>query len=100
MRGVVCECLTSFVNWAEVGHALVRFLGQKGMVTIVLFFVEKGLFFVETFEEASSLQELRFLKVKGGYTIHLRRWSPRVNTEVLGKFREGWIELRGLPFHL
>ncbi|RVW66713.1 hypothetical protein CK203_065740 [Vitis vinifera] len=48
--------------------------------------------------EASK--ELRFLKVKGGYTIHLRRWSPRVNTEVLGKFREGWIELRGLPFHL
>ena len=100
MRGVVYECLASFVKWAEVGHALVRFLGQKGMVTIVLFFVEKGLFFVETFEEASSLQELRFLKVKGGYTIHLRRWSPRVNTEVLGKFREGWIELRGLPFHL
>ncbi|RVW86220.1 hypothetical protein CK203_046053 [Vitis vinifera] len=22
------------------------------------------------------------------------------NTKVLGKFREGWIELQGLPFHL
>ncbi|WJZ92686.1 hypothetical protein VitviT2T_011669 [Vitis vinifera] len=55
---------------------------------------------LETVKEASSLQELRFLKVKGGYTVHLRRWSPRVNKEVLGKFRGGWIELRGLPFHL
>ena len=100
MRGVVYECLASFVKWAEVGHALVRFLGQKGVVTIVPFFFGKGLFFVETVKEAFSLQELRFLKVKGGYTVHLRRWSPRVNTEVLGKFRGGWIELRGLPFHL
>ena len=56
------------------------------MVTIVPFFVGEGLFFVETVEEASSLQELRFLKVKGGYTVHLRRWLPRVNTEV-GKLR-------------
>ena len=56
------------------------------MVTIVHFFVGKGLFFVETVEEASSLQELRFLKVKGGYTVHLRRWSLRVNIEV-GKLR-------------
>ncbi|RVX16154.1 hypothetical protein CK203_014514 [Vitis vinifera] len=46
------------------------------------------------------VEELRFLKVKGGYTIQLRRWSPRENTEVLGKFRGGWIELQGLPFHL
>lgn len=30
----------------------------------------------------------------------MRRWSPREKTEVLGKFRRGWIDLRGLPFHL
>ena len=30
----------------------------------------------------------------------LRKWSPRENTMVLGKFRRGWLELRGLPFHL
>ena len=70
------------------------------MVTIVPFSSGKGLFFVETIEEAFSLQELRFLKVKGGYTTHLRRWSPRENSKVEGKFKEGWIQLRGLPFHL
>ena len=30
----------------------------------------------------------------------MRRWSPRENSEVVGKFRGGWIKLRGLPFHL
>ena len=96
---MVCECPASFVNWAEVGRALAKFLGQKGMVTIVHFSVGKGLFFVETLEEVFFLQELRFLKIKGGYTTHLRRWSPRENSEVVGNFRGGWIELRGLLFH-
>lgn len=36
----------------------------------------------------------------GGGSIFLRRWSPRENTVVLRNFRKGWIELRGLPFHL
>ena len=70
------------------------------MVTIVSFSGGKGLFFVETIEEAFSLQDLRFLKIKGGYTAHLRRWPPRENSEIVGKFRGGWIELWGLPFHL
>ena len=99
-RAVVCECPTDFDNWAEVGRALVKRLGQKGVVTIVSFSGGKGLFFVETIEETFSLQELRFLKIKGGYTTHLRRWLLRENSEVVGKFRGGWIELRGLPFHL
>ena len=30
----------------------------------------------------------------------MRRWSPRENSKVEGKFKEGWIQLRGLPFHL
>ncbi|KAJ9685011.1 hypothetical protein PVL29_017154 [Vitis rotundifolia] len=99
VRAMVCECPASFVNWAKVDRALAKFLGQKGMVTIVPFSIGKCLFFVETLEEAFSLQELRFLKVKGGYTVHLRRWSPKENSEVMGKLRGGWIELRGLPFH-
>ena len=33
-------------------------------------------------------------------SIILRRWSPRENTVVFGKFRRGWLELRGLSFHL
>ena len=30
----------------------------------------------------------------------MRRWSPKENSEIERKFRGGWIELRGLPFHL
>ena len=33
-------------------------------------------------------------------SIILRRWSPRENTVVFGKFRRDWLELKGLPFHL
>ena len=100
MRAMVCECPISFVDWAKVARALARFLGQKGVVTIVPFSIGKGLFFVDIVEKASFLQELRFFLVKGRYTVQLRWWSPRENTEVLWKFRGGWIELQGLPFHL
>ena len=34
-----------------------------------------------------------------GAEIILRKWSPRENS-IGGKFRRGWLELRGLPFHL
>ena len=88
-RAVVCKCTIDCDNWVEVGCALMRRLGQKGVVTIVPFSDRKGLFFVETIEEALSLQDLRFLKIKGGYTIQLRRSSPRENSEVMGKFRGG-----------
>ncbi|RVW16838.1 hypothetical protein CK203_098160 [Vitis vinifera] len=54
-------------------EALFQLGGQKGVVTIVPF---------------------------SGGKVQLRRWLPRENLEVVGKFRGGWIELRGLPFHL
>ncbi|KAJ9701098.1 hypothetical protein PVL29_006446 [Vitis rotundifolia] len=99
-RPMVCECHADFVNWAEVGRAMAKRLGHKGVVTIVPFFGGKGLFFVETIEEAFLLHDLRFIRIKGGLTVVLRRWTPKENSEVEGKFRGGWIELRGLPFHL
>ena len=37
--------------------------------------------------------------MRGG-SIFLRRWLLRENTVVFGKFRRGWLELKGLPFHL
>ncbi|RVW77725.1 hypothetical protein CK203_050335 [Vitis vinifera] len=37
---------------------------------------------------------------EGGLTILLRMWSPKENSKVVGKFKRGWIELWGLPFHL
>ena len=99
-RAVVCECHANFVNWAEVGCALAKRLGHKGVVTIVPFSGGKGLFFVETIKKAFSLHDLRFIRIKGGLTILLRMWSPKENSKVVGKFKRGWIELWGLPFHL
>ncbi|KAJ9688892.1 hypothetical protein PVL29_014509 [Vitis rotundifolia] len=89
-------------RWARavVGRAVARKLGKKGVVTIVPFSSGKGVFFVETTEEALFLQDLRNLRVEGRNTVQLRRWSPKENSEIKGKFRGGWIELRGLPFHL
>ena len=99
-RAVVCECHLSLVNWVKVDRAMAKRLGHKGVVTIVPFSGGKGIFFVETIEEALSLHNLKFIRIKGGLTVLLRRWSPKKNLVVEGKFRGGWIELRGLPFHL
>ena len=96
----MCECHVGSVNWTEVGRALAKRLGHKGVVTIVPFSDGKGLFLLETIEEALSLHDLRFIRIKGGLIVLLRRWSPKENSVIEGKFREGWIELWGLPFHL
>ncbi|RVX00233.1 hypothetical protein CK203_026687 [Vitis vinifera] len=82
------------------GLVPVRSLGKKGVVTIVPISGGKGVFFVETTKEAFFLQDLRNLRVEGRNTVQLRRWSPKENSEIEGKFRGGWIELWGLPFHL
>ncbi|KAJ9685132.1 hypothetical protein PVL29_017244 [Vitis rotundifolia] len=99
-RAVVCECVEDSVNWDEVGRVVARKLRKKGVVTIVPFSDGKGVFFVETTEEALFLQDLRNLQVEGRNSVQMRRWSPKENAEIEGKFRGGWIELRGLPFHL
>ena len=49
--------------------------------------------------------ELSGFKIKGALTVRgeiiaLRKWLPKENSVVNGKFRRGWLELRGLPFHL
>ena len=96
----MCECNADSVKWVEVGRVVARSLRKKGVATIVQFLGQKGVFFVEKIEEALFLQDLRVIKIEGGNSIQLRRWSPKENSEVEGKFRGGWIELRGLPFHL
>ena len=60
---VVCECNADSVKWVEVGQAMARRLGKKGVATSVPFSSGKGLFFVETIEEAFFLQDLRILKI-------------------------------------
>lgn len=50
-------------------------------------------------ENVKWLQKQGRLIANGGF-VSPRRWSLRENAVVLRKFRRGWIELRGLPFHL
>ena len=78
-RAVVCECIKDRVNWVEVGRVVARKLGKKGVVTIVPFSGGKGVFFVETTEEALFLQDLRKLRVEGRISVQMRRWSPKEN---------------------
>lgn len=63
------------------------------MVSINPFIAHKGYFFVDSIERVEWIQEQDRLVVKGGLAYLLRRWSPRENIVVLGKFKRGWIEL-------
>ena len=67
----MCERNDDSVKWVEVGRAVARSLGKKGVVTIVPISGGKGVFFVETTKEALSLQ--RNLRVEGRNTVQLRR---------------------------
>ncbi|KAJ9701248.1 hypothetical protein PVL29_006548 [Vitis rotundifolia] len=87
-------------RWARAVVLVARKLRKKGVVTIVPFSDGKGVFFVETAEEALFFQYLRNLQVEGRNSVRMKRWSPKENAEIEGKFKGGWIELRGLPFHL
>ncbi|RVW76917.1 hypothetical protein CK203_051555 [Vitis vinifera] len=98
-RAVVCEGKGKIRDWCEVGKAIARRVGMKGMVSVTPISAYKGCFFVETARKAQWFQ------VRGSFTMRgevfaLRRWSPEENSVVRGKFRRGWLELRGLPFHL
>ncbi|RVX09326.1 LINE-1 retrotransposable element ORF2 protein [Vitis vinifera] len=56
-------------------------------------------------ENGQELWKAQWIQERGSFTVRgevfaLRRWSPKENSVVNGKFRRGWLELRGLPFHL
>ena len=86
---MVCDCSADCGKWVEVGRAVARSLGKKGMATIVPISGGKKVFFVETIEEVLFLQDLRILRVEGRITVQLRRWSPKENSKIEGKFRGG-----------
>ena len=98
-RAVICECKEKVQDWTDEGKAIARLLGVKGMVSINPISAFKGCFFVSTAGRAKWFQEQERLLVKGRLVL-LRRWSPRENMFIPGKFRRGWLVLKGLPFHL
>ncbi|KAJ9685290.1 hypothetical protein PVL29_017350 [Vitis rotundifolia] len=98
-KAVICECKEKVQDWAYVGKAVARLMGMKGMVSITPISAFKGCFFVDSARSAKWLHEQGRLLVRER-SYFMRRWSPRENTVVFGKFRRGWLELKGLPFHL
>lgn len=86
-----CECPCSIVDWAKAGHTIARLLDQRGKVSISPFTKKKGIFFVEKVEEALFLPDLGAIKAKGGPSAMLKKWSPRENSVVLGKFKRWWV---------
>ncbi|KAJ9705450.1 hypothetical protein PVL29_003472 [Vitis rotundifolia] len=74
-------------------------MGTRGMVSVTPISAYKGFFFVDSARRAEWFQERGRISVRG-WSILLRRWSPSENKFVFGKFRRGWLELKGLPFHL
>ncbi|KAJ9701068.1 hypothetical protein PVL29_006426 [Vitis rotundifolia] len=83
-RAVICESQEKVQDWTHEGRAIARMMGMKGMVST---------------RRAEMVHDQGRLLVKGR-TILLRKWSPKENMVVQGKFRRGWLVLKGLPFHL
>ncbi|RVW97691.1 hypothetical protein CK203_028108 [Vitis vinifera] len=89
----------TWVPYIDLSRSVVaRKLGKKGVVTIVPFSGGKGAFFFETTEEALFLQDLRNLRVKGRISVQMRRWSPKENAEIEGKFRGAGSNYGGCHF--
>ncbi|RVW38709.1 hypothetical protein CK203_077488 [Vitis vinifera] len=98
-RAVICESQEKVQDWTHEGRAIARMMGMKGMVSINPISAFKGCFFVSSTRRAERVHDQGRLSVKGR-TILLRKWSPKENMVVQGKFRRGWLVLKGLPFHL
>ena len=98
-RAVICECKEKVQDWTHEGKAIARMMGTKGTVSVTPISPFKGCFFVDSARRAEWFQEQGRLLVRGR-SILLKRWSPSENMVVFGKFKRGWLELKGLPFHL
>ncbi|KAL6327515.1 hypothetical protein AAG906_021600 [Vitis piasezkii] len=98
-RAVICESKGKVLDWFNIGKAIARMMGTKGMVSVTPISDYKGCFFVDSARRANWFQDQGSLTVREG-VVALRRWSPKEDSIVFGNFRRGWLELRGLPFHL
>ena len=99
VRAVICESKGKVLDWFDVGKSIARMMGMKEIVSVTPISDYKGCFFVDSARKAHWFQYQESLTVRGG-AVALRRWSPKENSVVFGKFRKGWLELRRLPFHL
>ncbi|KAL6327509.1 hypothetical protein AAG906_021591 [Vitis piasezkii] len=94
-RAVICESKGKILDWFDVGKVIARMMGTKGMVSVTPISEYKGCFFVDSARRAMWFQDQGSLIVRGG-VVALRRWSPKENSVVGGKFRRGNSEARRL----
>ena len=99
VRAVIYESKEKVQDWVHVGKAIAGMMSTKGMVSVTPISAYKGCFFVDSARRVEWFQEQGSLLMRGR-SIFLRRWLQRENTVVFGKFSRGWLELKGLPFHL
>ncbi|RVW15776.1 hypothetical protein CK203_105554 [Vitis vinifera] len=85
-RAVICESKGKILDWFDVGKVIARMMGTKGMVSVTPISEYKGCFFVDSARRAMWFQDQGSLTVRGG-VVALRRWSPKENSVVGGKFR-------------
>ncbi|RVW97041.1 hypothetical protein CK203_032335 [Vitis vinifera] len=88
-RAVICESKGKILDWFDVGKVIARMMGTKGMVSVTPISEYKGCFFVDSARRAMWFQDQGSLTVRGG-VVALRRWSPKENSIVGGKFRRKW----------
>ncbi|RVX07804.1 hypothetical protein CK203_021835 [Vitis vinifera] len=92
----------------EVRGPTLRWLQRKEQGMVQGCQLENGQerWFVKAKEKyETGVRKAQWFQERGSFTVRgevfaLRRWSPEENSVVRGKFRRGWLELRGLPFHL
>ena len=65
-RVVVCERKGKIRDWCDVGKAIARRMGMKGMVSVTLISDYKGCFFVDSARRAHWFQDQGSLTVRGG----------------------------------
>lgn len=86
-RTVICESKNDIEDWSDVGRAIARVLCLKGMVSVTPISFFKGLLFVDSVGSALWLKGVATVSLKGGVVISLRRWLPKENMLILGKFK-------------
>ncbi|RVX22454.1 hypothetical protein CK203_012705 [Vitis vinifera] len=79
-RAVVCESKGKIRDWCEVGKAIARRVGMKGMVFVTPISAYKGCFFVESARKAQWIQDQGSFTVRGevialrNVETHLQQW--------------------------
>ena len=97
---MVCELLVAGVGRIAMGRALAKTVGIKGVIAITPISENQLIFFVESTDLAIFLYEMRFIPLSEKIEVKVYIWNSNMNATILGMIWKGWIEVKGLRFHL